>query len=93
MVTRSVSPPPSVPVEDTTGAGDSFIAGLIAAHVHRLDTTTAAVLATALGAAAVQVRGAGRALETAPVAQVLAATERWPDAEPNWLDRARNYVA
>jgi len=85
--------PPSVPVEDTTGAGDSFIAGLIAAHVHRLDTTTAAVLATALGAAAVQVRGAGRALETAPVAQVLAATERWPDAEPNWLDRARNYVA
>ncbi|MFO7293546.1 MAG: carbohydrate kinase family protein [Actinomycetes bacterium] len=84
--------PPSVPVEDTTGAGDSFIAGLVASHSWGLDTPVAAVLAAALGAAAVQVPGAGRSLAGSPAAEVLAATDRWPDAEPAWLEAARRYV-
>lgn len=83
--------PPRVPVEDTTGAGDSFIAGLVAAHIQGLDTATAAVLATALGAAAVQVRGAGAALAAAPVNDVLRTD--WPDARPDALEILRRYFA
>src|SRR5690606_29149123 len=84
--------PPSVPVEDTTGAGDSFIAGLVASHSWGLDTPVAAVLAAALGAAAVQVPGAGRSLAGSPAAEVRAATDRWPDAEPAGQEAARRYV-
>lgn len=83
--------PPAVDVEDTTGAGDSFIAGLIAAQLDGLDAEATAVVATVLGAAAVRVRGAGRALADIPIGETLASA--WPDADSAGLERARSYLA
>ncbi|WP_299027582.1 carbohydrate kinase family protein [uncultured Thermanaerothrix sp.] len=51
-----------VNVRDTTGAGDSFTAGVICGYVHGLGLAPTAVLANALGALATRVYGAGLAL-------------------------------
>jgi len=47
---------------DTTGAGDSFTAGLLYGWAHRLSLSASAVLASALGALAASVYGAGFSL-------------------------------
>jgi ribokinase len=52
----------SVEVVDTTGAGDSFSAGLLFGWTHSLSLPASAVLASALGALATTVYGAGLAL-------------------------------
>lgn len=51
-----------VPVVDTTGAGDSFSAGLLYGWIHGLSLPACALLASALGALATTVYGAGLAL-------------------------------
>ena len=48
-----------VPVTDSTGAGDSFAAGVIAAFLGGLDWNCAAALGSALGAATAAQMGAG----------------------------------
>ncbi|MDQ4214359.1 carbohydrate kinase family protein [Microbacterium capsulatum] len=55
-------PAPRVDVVDSTGAGDSFGAGLVFALLRGADPGTACAFATACGAAAVAVRGAGASL-------------------------------
>ena len=52
----------SVAVVDTTGAGDSFSAGLLFGWTHGLSLAASAVLASALGALATTVFGAGLSL-------------------------------
>lgn len=52
----------TVAVVDTTGAGDSFSAGLLYGWTHALSLAASAVLASALGALATTVYGAGLSL-------------------------------
>lgn len=54
----------SVEVKDTTGAGDSFTAGLLYGWLRSWDLPTCAVLGSALGALATTVHGAGLSLPT-----------------------------
>jgi len=63
---------PAYPVTlvDTVGAGDAFAAGLIAGYVRGGSWRESAALASAMGAAAVTVRGAGRRIP--PIECVLA---------------------
>jgi sugar/nucleoside kinase (ribokinase family) len=49
----------SIKAQDSTGAGDSFAAGLLAAHLSGLDWTAAGVLANAMGALTTGRVGAG----------------------------------
>jgi len=51
-----------VAVVDTTGAGDSFSAGLLYGWTHELSLSASALLAGALGALATTVYGAGLSL-------------------------------
>jgi ribokinase len=55
-------PPFPARAVDTTGAGDSFSAGLIYGHLKGLSLPAAGVLANALGSLAAQAWGAGQAL-------------------------------
>lgn len=69
-------PAPPVTAVDSTGAGDSFCAGLIAGLLRGADAGQAGLLATACGAAAVTVRGAGASLPgSREAAAVLAGLE------------------
>lgn len=54
---RIALPAPSVQVVDSTGAGDAFAAGFLAAHLRGLDESTALAEAIAAGAKAVQCIG------------------------------------
>ena len=54
----------SVEVKDTTGAGDSFTAGLLYGWLRGWDLPACAVLGSALGALATTVHGAGLSLPT-----------------------------
>jgi Sugar kinases, ribokinase family len=54
----------NVEVKDTTGAGDSFTAGLLYGWLRGWDLPACAVLGSALGALAATVHGAGLALPT-----------------------------
>lgn len=68
------APVPGVRVRDTTGAGDSFCAGLVYALVRRpRDAMRMATLANACGAAAVGVPGAGAGLPHVDSAEAVAA--------------------
>lgn len=79
--------PPTVESLDSTGAGDSFIAGLIAADLFGLDPGPALTVAAALGAAAVTHRGAGASLGDA--ARVEAVLERWDDRSASLEEASR----
>lgn len=61
-----------VPTVDTTGAGDAFAAGAIAATVADLPLARIGAMANLFGAAAVGTLGAGRSLPTVPQVQALA---------------------
>jgi len=67
LVTRQADlflPGFSVPVVDTTGAGDAFCAGLLLGMLHGLPLPVSGVLANALGALTAGRWGAGAALPT-----------------------------
>lgn len=85
----TITPPP-VEVVDTTGAGDAFVAGLVASRRWDLQLGPAATLAALLGAVAVGVRGAGNE-EKIDLVECLAAV-RWLDADPAWVDEIRRAI-
>ncbi len=59
---RSIVPPYQVDTVDTTGAGDTFTAGIIVGWLSKLDLYSTGVLANMLGALATTVYGAGTKL-------------------------------
>lgn len=79
--------PPHVDVVDTTGAGDSFAAGLVAASLRNLSLGATAVLAAALGAAAAGVRGAGDHLADVGRLERLLSQTTW-EADAAWRAEA-----
>lgn len=80
--------PPSVEVVDTTGAGDSFVAGLVAGTLWNLDLGPMATVAAALGAAATGRRGAGSdAWDREVLTGIL---DRWTGVDPGWVEAARH---
>lgn len=81
--------PPTVAATDSTGAGDSFVAGLVAASLSGLEPGATLTVATALGAAAVTTPGAGTSLGDLGAARTLVADgSAWPDAARGWLAEA-----
>lgn len=87
----AVTPPP-VEAVDATGAGDSFVAGLVAARLAGLALGPSLVVATALGAAATTHRGAGTALGDTDRIRAILDEDIWVDAEPRWLDEAALFL-
>lgn len=85
--------PPRVDVVDVTGAGDAFIAGLIAADITGLDPGPAAVLAAVTGAAATVTSGASRTLSERAIWPSLLDADRWMEADPSWLDAVRSWAS
>lgn len=77
--------PPRVESVDSTGAGDAFVAGLIAGTLAELDLGPTATLAATVGAAATQIRGAGKSIDVGH----LLVPAAWPDADPAWVEAAR----
>ncbi len=70
-------------VVDTTGAGDSFTAGIICGYLWQCGLAPTAILANALGALATQVYGAGLALPgRATLRSYLQDLASRPDASP-----------
>ena len=63
-----------VAVKDTTGAGDCFVAGFLAAHLRGASLPGAARIANAVGALSVQCVGAARGIRS------FEETERWIEA-------------
>jgi sugar/nucleoside kinase (ribokinase family) len=66
-----LSPAFDVPVQDTTGAGDCFVAGFLAAHLRGASLEETARFANAVGALSVQCVGAAKGVRS------LEETERW----------------
>jgi sugar/nucleoside kinase (ribokinase family) len=64
-----------VPVKDTTGAGDCFVAGFLAAHLRGASLEAAARFANAVGALSVRCVGATAGLRN------LVETERWANGQ------------
>jgi len=65
---------PAFPVErvvDTTGAGDSFLAGIITAHLHGFDLEQMARFANAVGSCCVQALGASTGIRSFEQTMVL----------------------
>lgn len=79
--------PPRVEAVDTSGAGDWFVAGLIAATYRGLGLGPSAIVATALGAAATLAPGTGTDHIGARVSRVLGAG--WGEVEADWVEAAR----
>lgn len=84
--------PPSVEAVDVTGAGDAFVAGLIAGTAFGLEPGPLAVFAAAAGAAATLVPGAAATLIDHEVWSDLLDDARWVDADPSWLVAVRSWV-
>jgi ribokinase len=82
----AVGPPP-VEAIDTSGAGDWFVAGLIAATYRGLELGPSAVVATALGAAATLAAGTGTEGMAERLSRVLGS--EWNDVEAGWMVAAR----
>ena len=87
----SLTPPRVNPI-DATGAGDAFIAGLIAATLGDVEIGPSAVLGAACGAAATLVVGASRTLDDPGIWDHLLRPELWSDAEPGWLRQVSDLV-
>lgn len=85
--------PPRVDSIDATGAGDAFVAGLVAATLGGLDTAPSAVLAAAVGAAATLAAGASATLADPEVWPDLLDPNRWSDAQPDWLDTVGRFIS
>lgn len=83
----AVHPPPSSPV-DTTGAGDAFVAGLIAGRLDGLSLRSCAIMAVACGSAAARTTGGQSLLTRRSVADVVAAHE-WGGIDPLDVDAVR----
>ena len=83
---------PAVRTVDTTGAGDAFVAGLVAAALSGLDLGSTAVVASTLGAAAITHGGAGLALGDDGAAHRILATGPWTDADASWLATAAEFL-
>ena len=88
---RTHVPSMSVPVVDTTGAGDAFAAGMIAGLVVGLDDEATLVMANTLGALAVTRRGAGELLPTR--AEIVDALRTCWAADPRLAEAASRAVA
>ena len=84
--------PPTVKTVDTTGAGDAFVAGLVAATLSGLGLGSTAVVASTLGAAAITHRGAGLALGDGGTALEILTTGPWTDADASWLATAAAFL-
>lgn len=80
--------PPQVEVVDTTGAGDSFMAGLVAASLWGMAPGPMAAVAAMLGAAATQREGAGNRPDVALHLDQFLDPAAWTDIEPSWLEAA-----
>lgn len=83
--------PPRVEAVDATGAGDAFVAGLIAARRAGLEPGAAAVLAGALGAATAR-HQKREGIPTASMILRLLEDGPWPNARSEWLRAARQFV-
>lgn len=83
--------PPRVEAVDTSGAGDWFVAGLVAAGYRELELGPSAVVATALGAAATLAPGTGTDAVGERVSRVLEA--KWREAEADWIEAARRVLS
>jgi ribokinase len=85
----------SVQARDSTGAGDSFAAGLLAAHLAGMDWFAAGVLANAMGALTATRIGAGGSVPTAGDLLVLLARSS-PDPgscmDQDSIDRVSGFV-
>jgi ribokinase len=79
--------PPRVEAMDTSGAGDWFVAGLIAATYRGLELGPSALVATALGAAATLAPGTGTDRIDERLSRVLGA--EWNEVEADWIEAAR----
>lgn len=84
-------PPPIDPV-DVTGAGDAFMAGLIAARLLGFDLGPSSVLATAAGAAATLVSGAYEAGSSPEIWSRVLHPDAWQDVPAEWLDDVRSII-
>jgi ribokinase len=85
----------AIRVRDTTGAGDAFAAGFLAAVLRGLDRHSAALLANAMGALTATRVGGGAALPSP--AETLAFLKRqdregWPGRGHEPLERAHQFV-
>lgn len=83
--------PPRVEAVDTSGAGDWFVAGLVAARHRGLELGPSAVVATALGAAATLAPGTGTDGIGARISRVLGM--EWDDVGAEWLEAARRVLS
>jgi ribokinase len=84
-----------IDARDSTGAGDSFAAGLLCAHLSGLDWTAAGVLANAMGALTATRVGAGGSMPTASeLLALLTRSQRLPGGskEQGSIQRAINFV-
>lgn len=80
--------PPTIDPVDTTGAGDSFVAGLVASYLWELEAGPMAVVAATLGAVASLRQGGGNESWRPDLVGRVLEADRWADADPDWLEAA-----
>lgn len=83
--------PPALPAVDSTGAGDAFVAGLVAGRLRGLSVVAAVVLASAAGAATAR-RDGSTMPEPALLAGILDG-HTWPEATDDDVGAVRDLLA